>query len=174
MTSTASPHRIDRIVDALIDRKHPFWQDERQAAVFNEASSAALVLQSILLPVVGGICLLIVGRPAIGTVTAMLLTLVIGQFLVMKVLLRRHVHFDTKAWRKDSSPFRKRVGLLAGLFYVACFLWARFHTLSPSKVDTETWAGLGSGIAFTVFAMAVATYAHKRSLKKHQPEDVNE
>jgi hypothetical protein len=174
MTSTASTHRIDRIVDALIDRKHPFWQDERQAAVYNEASSAALVLQSILLPVVGGIGLLVVGRPAIGIVTAMMLTLLIGQFLVMRVLIRRHVQFDSKAWRQGSSIFRKRMGLIVGIFYVACFLWARYHSLNPSKVDTETWAGLASGIAFTVLAMAVALYVHKRSLKKHELQDTNE
>ncbi len=171
MTSFASPHRIDRVVDALLDRQHPFWQDERQAAVYNEASSAALVLQSILLPIVGGVGLLIVGRPAIGIVTAMMLTMLAGQGLIMRVLTRRHVQLDPKAWRKGSSPFRQRASLLVAIFYIACFAWARFNTFNPSKVDKASLASLLGGVAFGLAAATAALYAYKRSIKKRHVQD---
>jgi hypothetical protein len=171
MSLTTSPHRIDQIVDALIDRKHPFWKDERQAAVYNEASTAAVALQALLLPVVGGVCLLIAGRPAIGIVTAMILTSVLAQGLIMRVLMRRNVQVDGKSWRKDSSPFRKRVGLSVAIFYLACFFWARFHTLNPAKIDGATWAGIVVGGAFVIGA---ALYASNRSANKNHSQDTGE
>ena len=36
MKSSRFDTRIDRIMDALLDRQHPFWRDERQRAVYTE------------------------------------------------------------------------------------------------------------------------------------------
>jgi hypothetical protein len=126
MSSSKSPSRIDRFVDALIDRNHPFWNDERQTAVFHEASTAGFTLQGIVLPIVGSLCLLIGGRPVIGVVTAMLLTSVLSQFLVQALLARRHVEIDMKSWRRDSSRFRRLLTVAVVALYFACFAWARF------------------------------------------------
>ncbi len=174
MSTSSSNHRIDRIVDTLIDRNHPFWQDERQAAVYNEAAAAALALQAILIIVVGGIGLLLVGRPAIGIVTAMVLTVTVGQVLIFGVLLRRHVAFDTKKWREQSSPTRRRVSLLLGVFYVACYVWARFHDTHFSKIDWSTIAGFATGIGFALALVALGAFASKRAIAKRQTHDGNE
>jgi hypothetical protein len=174
MTSTASTHRIDRIVDALIDRKHPFWQDERQAAVYNEAAAAALVLQGILIPVIGGFGLLVVGRPAVGIVTAMVLSVAAGQWLIFGVLMRRHVHFDTKAWRQGSSMTRRAIGIVVGIFYIGCYLWARFHSFDVTKIDRPTWIAIAVGLMAGIAAMVFAQRAYKQRVKKHEVQDLNQ
>jgi hypothetical protein len=168
MTSSALPHRIDRIVDVLIDRKHPFWQDERQAAIYNEAAAAALVLQAFLLVIVGSIGLLIVGKPAVGLVTALVLTATVGQLLIMGVLLRRHVEFDMKAWTKQASAKRKLFALCTYLFYVGCFVWTQYRDTKLGKFDTSTIAGLVVGGAFAIGLFALVGWASKRAIQKHQ------
>ncbi len=169
-SSTQPARRIDRLVDALIDRKHPFWQDERQSAIYNEAASAALVLQTFLIIIVGGIGLVLVGKPAIGLVTAMVLTATLGQFLIFGVLLRRHVEIDVKSWQKHASKTRKVVGLAVGGFYLACFLWVKYRSTKIGKLDLSTIAGLVTGAAFAVALFALISIASKRAIQKRQAQ----
>lgn len=174
MPSSPKPHAIDRVVDALIDRNHPFWNDERQSAIYNEAAAAALALQGFLIVLVGGIGLLIVGRPAIGIVTAMVLTVTAGQMLVVGVLVRRHVEFDARTWSRQASPARKGVAALLFAFYVACYLWARFHSGERGHLDGSTVAGLVTGAAFAVGLMALAAALSRRAIRKRDTQDVGE
>ncbi len=168
MTSSGAPHRIDRIVDVLIDRNHPFWKDERQAAIYNEAAAAALVLQAFLMVIVGSIGLHIVGKPAIGLVTAMVLTVTVGQFLIMGVLLRRHVDFDVKTWTKQASSKRKLFALCTYLFYVVCLLRTQFGDTKFDKLDASTIAGLAAGAAFAIGIGVLVSKASKRAIQKRQ------
>lgn len=171
MPSSVKPHAIDRVVDALIDRKHPFWNDERQSAVYNEAAAAALVLQGFLIVLVGGIGLLVVGRPATGIITAMVLTVTAGQMLIVGVLVRRHVEFDAKTWSRQASPVRKGVAALLFVFYVVCFLWARFHSVKRTDLDGSTIAGMVTGAAFAVVLLLLVGAASKRAIRKRQAND---
>lgn len=164
-------HRIDRVVDALIDRKHPFWKDERQAAIYNEAACAALVLQAFLLVIIGGIGLLVVGKPAIGIVTAMVLTVTLGQMLIFWVLLRRHVEFDAKTWRKQTSAKRKAIALCSYLFYLGCFTWAKSRDTKFGGLDFSTIAGLITGAITAVGLIALVSWTSKRAVKKRQAQD---
>jgi hypothetical protein len=159
-------HRIDRFVDALIDRKHPFWKDERNAAIYNEAASAALVFQTFLLVIIGGIGLLIAGKPAIGIVTAMVLTATLGQMLIFWVLLRRHVEIDMKTWSKQASAKRKAIGLCTYLFYVGAFIWAKFRDAKVGNLDLSTVAGMVTGGAAAIALFALLGWASKRAIKK--------
>ncbi len=164
-------HRIDRFVDALIDRKHPFWKDERNAAIYNEAASAALVLQTFLLVIIGGIGLLIAAKPAIGIVTAMVLTATLGQMLIFWVLLRRHVEFDVKTWSKQASAKRKAIGLCTYLFYMSSLAWTKFRDTKIGKLDVSTIAGMVTGGAAAIALLALAGWASKRAIKKRQAQD---
>ena len=166
MNRTAKPHWIDRTVDALIDREHPFWQDERQAAVYNEAASAALVLQATLIPIVGGIGLLIAGKPAVGLVTAIMVAAGVSQWLVLGVLLRRRVNIDLSEWRKGMSTRRKVVSAAVGLFYAACFAWVQFRTFDLPK-DRDTVVGMVVGAASAIIALVIVGRMSKRNLAKH-------
>ena len=174
MTSSALNQRIDRFVDVLIDRQHPFWSDERNAIVYNEAASAALVLQTFLMVFIGGIGLLIVGKPALGLVTAMVLTVTLGQMLILGVLLRRHVEFDLKTWTKQASGKRKLFGLCTYVFYVACFLWAQFRGSKTGNLDGSTIAGLIVGAAAAIALFVLLGWALKRAVKKRQLLDDTE
>lgn len=174
MSSPRNLRPIDRVIDVLIDRRHPFWKDERQTAIYNEAAAAALVLQAILVVIIGGIGLLVVGKAAIGIVTAMVLTVTAGQMLIFGVLVRRHVDFDLNEWNKHASPIRKTVAIGLGLFYVACYLWARFHTSNIGDLDGSTIAGMATGAAFAIGLFLFAGAAAKRALRKRQAQDEHE
>jgi plasmid maintenance system antidote protein VapI len=168
---TRPVHRIDRLIDTLIDRKHPFWKDERQAAIYNEAASAALVLQTFLLVIIGAIGLLIAGKPAIGIVTAMVLTATLGQMLIFWVLLRRHVEIDMKAWSKQASLKRKAIGVCTYLFYVGAFTWAKFRGTTIGNVDLSTIAGLITGSVTAIALFTLVGRASKRAIKQRQAQN---
>ena len=174
MSSSADARPIDRLVDVLLDRKHPFWSDERQAAIYNEAAAAALTLQAILVVFIGGIGLLVVGKPAIGIVTALVLTVTAGQMLIFGVLVRRHVEFDLKTWNRQASPLRRGVALVLGLFYVACYLWASFHPTKFAEMDWSTIAGMVTGAAVAIALVALAGAASKRAVRTRQDQDDHE
>jgi putative transcriptional regulator len=57
--------RIDRFVDVILDRDDPFWKDERQRAIYNEAAAAALTLQSYLICIAGGVGMLVAGKAVV-------------------------------------------------------------------------------------------------------------
>jgi hypothetical protein len=120
MTTSAAPSsRLDRFVDLLLDKNHPFWKDERQRAVYNEASAAALVLQTVLMVFIGSVGILIGGVKVLGLVTAILLCTTVGQFLIMAILTRRHVDLFPTGWQNQTSRNRKLfsfalVGMYAG------------------------------------------------------------
>lgn len=125
MNSSAAPSsRLDRLVDFLLDRQDPFWNDERHRAIYNEAAAAALMLQTYLVVVVGGVGLLIVGRPALGLVTTIVLCGTAGHYLIMAILNRRHVELFPRGWRKKTSWGSKAFAIAITLFYIACALWA--------------------------------------------------
>jgi hypothetical protein len=168
--TTASTHPLDRIVDVLIDRKHPFWKDERNAAIYNEAASAALVLQTFLIVIIGGIGLLFAGKAAVGIITAMVLTVTVGQALIFGVLLRRHVEIDVKTWQKQSTMRRRIVSGGLALFYLACCLWAQFHQTKIGKLDASSIAGMVTGAAFAVGLFVLVGWASRRALKKRQAQ----
>jgi hypothetical protein len=123
MNTNQSSSRLDRFVDLLLDKKHPFWKDERQRAVYNEAAAAALMLQTALVVFVGGVGLLIVGKPAFGLVSTIVLCGTVGQYLIMAILNRRHVEMFPAGWHKQTSPGRRAFAIALALFYVACALW---------------------------------------------------
>jgi uncharacterized BrkB/YihY/UPF0761 family membrane protein len=147
MSTDHSSSRLDRFVDLLLDKKHPFWKDERQRAVYNEAAAAALMLQSFLIVFVGAIGLLVVGKPALGLVTAIVLCGSVGQYLIMAILNRRHVDLFPSGWQRQTSLGRRVVAALVALFYVACVLWVLLD-----RQDEDTRHGLLVG---GVFGLAV-------------------
>jgi hypothetical protein len=104
----------------------------------------------------------------------MVLTVTAGQALVLGVLLRRQVEIDLKTWSKQTSVTRKAVGASLALFYLACCLWAQFHTTKVGKVDGSTVAGLITGAAFAVGLLALVSRASKRAIKKRQLQDESE
>ncbi len=173
MTKTQAPHLVDRIVDALIDRQHPFWKDERQAAIFNEASNAALNLQSLLLPIVGSVGLLIVGRPAIGIVTAMVLTGSVGQWLVLSVLVRRHVAVDMKGWMSSTSRTRRLISGAVIVGYIASL--ARAWTMGETfdRPDWSTTLSFGGGLLFSLAIASAAYLAVTRTVRQKNNEANN-
>ena len=154
-------------MDALLDREHPFWRDERQRAVYTEAATAALVLQSVLMPIVGGIALLVGGRSILGVITAMMLILSLSQWLIFAVLARRNVDLDLGKWRKDSSPTRRRLSIGLAIFYTGCVLWVLF---SGNVVDdSSTLMGVVSGMAVAALVIAVVWWSVQRRAKRtHQ------
>jgi hypothetical protein len=123
MNTNQTPSRLDRFVDLLLDKKHPFWKDERQRAVYNEAAAAALVLQSILVTFVGSIGLLVGGVKVLGLVTVLVLSMTVGQFLIMAILTRRHVDLFPAGWQKQTSRSRKIFSIALSLFYAASALF---------------------------------------------------
>ena len=163
MKSSSFDTRIDRIMDALLDRHHPFWRDERQRAVYTEAATAALVLQSALLPIVGGIALLVGGRQFLGVITAMMLILSLSQWLIFAVLARRNVDLDVSKWRKDSSPLRRRLSVGLALFYTGCVLWVLF---SGNIDDSSTLVGIASGMIVATALVAAVWWSMQRRAKR--------
>ncbi len=150
---------FDRLVDALIDRKHPFWRDERQAAVYHEGSTAAMTLQSLLAPIVGGVCMLIGGKPVIGAVVVMLLVSTFCQQILVGILFRKRVSIDPKAWARGSSRGRKLTIAMVFLFYTGCYLWASGAARFDSTPDGRSLAAVaaalvcGGAVAGGLFAL---------------------
>jgi hypothetical protein len=152
---TLTTQRFDRLIDLLLDRKHPFWKDERQTAVYTEGATAAFIFQSLLVPVVGGIGLLIGGKQVLGIITAMVLTVGMGGWLVFGVLARRHVDIDVKQWTKDSSRTRRAVSIVISLFYAACVLWVLYRdSLKTGDRSTVLGSLVGAGTAIAGFVVA--------------------
>ncbi len=170
MSTPTKPPVIDRIVDLLIDRNHPFWKDERQTAMYNEAAAAALALQGILIVLIGGIGLIVVGTKALGLITAMVLTVVGAQGLVLAMLKRRHIDFDFPGW-KQSSTASKRISVSLSIFYLACFFWAKFFEETTSKFDQSTAAGMVVGALSAIGLFAVLATVLVRKLKHGQSMD---
>jgi hypothetical protein len=140
MKTNQTSSRLDRFVDLLLDKKHPFWKDERQRAVYHEASTAALSLQSILVTLIASIGILIAGVKVIWLVIALVLTVSATQFLIMAILSRRHVNLFPSGWQKQTSRNRKIFPIAVNLFFLACVLFAM---LSDGKDwDRSTIAGM--------------------------------
>jgi hypothetical protein len=138
---------FDRFVDLLLDRRHPFWADERQAAVYTEAATAALNFQAFAVVVVASATLLVGGKPVLGAVTALVLAATCGQYLIMAILTRRHVDLFPGGWRRQMSKGRAAVTLVVALLYVASALWV----LGRSQPFDPT----GSDVALAAFGLAV-------------------
>jgi hypothetical protein len=132
MNTQQTTSRLDHFVDALLDKKHPFWKDERQRAVYNEAAAAALVLQTILVVFVGSIGLLVGGREVLGLVTAIVLSGTVGQYLIMAILTRRHVELFPGSFGKQVSPGRTIFAICLGLLYAG-------SALLVVAVDRKDW-----------------------------------
>jgi hypothetical protein len=147
MNTNQTPSRLDRFVDLLLDKKHPFWKDERQRAVYNEAAAAALMLQTFLVVFVGSIGLLIVGKPVLGLVTAMVLCGTVGQYLMMAVLNRRHVELFPSGWQKQTSAGRRAFALAIWLLYVLSAAWV---FASDAESDSSKGALVGGAIGIVV------------------------
>ncbi len=104
---------------------------------------------------IGGIGLFVVGKPAIGIVTVLVLTVTAGQMLIFGVLVRRHVEFDLKTWSRQASPLHRGLALVLGLFYAACYVWASFPTTKFAEMVRSTIAGMVTGAAVAI-ALALA------------------
>lgn len=98
----------------------------------------------------------------------MVLTVTVGQLLIMGVLLRRHVEFDLKAWAKQASPKRKLFALCTYLFCVGCFMWTQFRDTNVGSLDASSIAGLVVGGVFAIGLFALVGWASKRAIQKHQ------
>jgi MFS family permease len=144
MKTNQTSSRLDRFVDLLLDKKHPFWKDERQRAVYNEAAAAALMLQTILVVFAGSIGLLIGGKQVIGLATAIVLCGTVGQYLIMAILTRRHVELFPSGWGKQVSPGRKVFSVCLTLLYAGSALFV----VSGNGKDwgTSAIAGVIAGI----------------------------
>lgn len=164
---------FDRLVDALIDRKHPFWRDERQSAVYHEASTAAMTMQSLLAPVVGGVCMLIGGKPVVGAVLGMLFVGIVCQQIIVGILFRRRVGLDPGAWFKGASRPRKLATAVVFLFYISCYMWvsrtaSQFDTTPSNRSILAIAIGLAGGGA--VIGALLALY-RKKTAALLQAED---
>jgi hypothetical protein len=152
MNTNQTPSRLDRFVDLLLDKKHPFWKDERQRAIYNEAAAAALMLQTMLVVFIGSIGLLIGGGKVLGLVTAIVLCGTAGQFLIMAILTRRHVDLFPTGWQKQTSRNRKAFSIAISLFYAASALYVMLtdgSDLNKSRVAGLLFGGLaGGGLVF--------------------------
>jgi uncharacterized BrkB/YihY/UPF0761 family membrane protein len=155
--------RLDRFVDLLLDKKHPFWKDERQRAVYNEAAAAALMLQSFLVVFVGAIGLLVVGKPALGLVSTIVLCGTIGQYLIMVILKRRHVEMFPAGWHRQTSPGRRAFAIALALFYVACALWTM---LDDRNRDAAHGMLVGVVFALAVCGGIAITLLYKKNQKQ--------
>lgn len=133
------PARFDRVLDFLLDRRHPFWRDERQGAIYNEASAAALQFQALLLLPVASGCLFIWGRPALWAVLAIVGFCSLSQYLVFGILRRENVELFPPDWRKQVSPSRRIIAPASvSMFFFAC-AWV--------QVDGQWFDNLGFRLA---------------------------
>jgi hypothetical protein len=152
-TSAAPSSRLDRFVDLLLDSKHPFWKDERQRSVYNEAATAALMLQTLLTFVVGTIGLLVGGVKVLGIVTAMVLCGTVSQFLIMAILTRRHVDLFPAGWQKHTSKSRKTVIIALSFMYAGSVFFVML-------TDGTDWSRSGvAGLVVGGLAGAGVTFA---------------
>jgi hypothetical protein len=146
-TSTAPSSRLDRFVDLLLDKNHPFWKDERQRAVYNEASAAALALQTILTVFVGSIAILIGGTKVLGLVTTIVFCATVGQFLIMAILTRRHVDLFPKGWQNQTSRARKLFSFALVTLYAGSALFVMISNGKDWNISTAIGTLVGGVVS---------------------------
>jgi hypothetical protein len=163
MTTSAAPSsRLDRFVDLLLDRNHPFWNDERQRAVYNEASAAALVLQTVLTVFVGSIAILIGGVKVLGLVSSIVLCATVGQFLIMAILTRRHVDIFPTGWQKQSRN-RKLFSIALVTLYAGSALFVMISNGKDWNISTVVGTLVGGLVGGGLGIGAILFFKRKMS-----------
>ncbi len=149
--------RFVRIAGAIADFGHPFYAEERQRDVWNEASSFALALLSWAVLVAGSAMVWIRGAEAVPY--AIVLLLVVATCSALAVAYAQRLGVDPAVWSTSLRRPRTWAYFAIGAVYVAGIAWAeRAH---PPFV-----AGLFSGIAATAVAFAVAERLQRRRARR--------
>ena len=153
-----SQSRFVRVAAFLGDLGNPFYREERQRDVWNEASAVALQVVVVLSLLAATAAVWIVGADAVPYVTALLVIVGIAGWVAIFYAWSLGVHAEDpqRMWRPRMIPHLAVLALLAaGLVHATA-------QDTPSD-DWSTIAGMVTGIvAGVALVVAGSLYARKR------------
>jgi hypothetical protein len=160
--STANTNRSHnwfvRAAAAIGDLSNPFYAEERQRDVWNEASAVALQVLLCLNLLAATAAVWIVGAGALPYVYALLATIGIASWIAILYSWSLGVHVEDRKW----VPRRRKIAVLV----VAVVLAAGMLRAQTGHVlaDWSTVAGMITGAAAVVVLFAaVSWYVRKRA-----------
>jgi uncharacterized membrane protein YkvI len=147
-----------RVAAFLGDLSNPFYREERQRDVWNEASAVALQVVVVLSLLAETAAVWIVGADALPYVYALLGIVGIAGWIAILYARSLGVHADDpqRMWRPRMIPYLAVLALLAaGLVHATA--------QDTSSDDWSTVAGMVTGmVAGVALAVAGSLYARKR------------
>lgn len=153
-----SPSWFIRMAGVIGDLSNPFYGEERQRDVWNEASAVALQVLLCLNLLAATAAVWIVGADALPYVYALLAMIGIASWIAILYSWSLGVHVENRTW---VSRRRKVPVLVVAVVLAAGMLRAETgHVFA----DWSTIAGMITGAAATVaLFMAVAWYVRRRA-----------
>jgi hypothetical protein len=154
---------FDRAAEVVADFGSPFYAEERQRDVWNEAS--ALGFQAMLWGTLGLACVLawIGGRPLIGAAIALLAVIGVASWLTVLYANRRGVTGRENVRLKQPRTF------VAGAIYLATLVGLVVR--SDVEVSTSAIVGGVVGLAIAAAAAAAALVQRRPSGQAESPEE---
>lgn len=161
----AAPDRFERFAAAVGDLDSPFYDEERDRDVWNEASAVGFQLMVWGIPIVGAVSLWVARTPALPYATVLLVPWVAASIVTVVYAQRRAVDpGNLEALARIPVRLALFAVVLAGLG--GGFLWAAPGVGADSDLDSfQRGAAQGGGaglVAVTLVATVLAIRAGQR------------
>ena len=158
MSADRTENWLVRSAAVIGDLSNPFYGEERQRDVWNEASAVALQVILWLSFLAATIAVWVVGEPAVPYVYTLLGIVGFASWIAILYSWSLGVQIDNRAWLN-----RRR---LAAILVLAALLAAGLFRATSSGIAVDDWstvAGMvtGAGSVLVVFALA-SRFARKR------------
>ncbi len=155
-----SDSRFVRVAAFFGDLGNPFYREERQRDVWNEASAVALQVVLVLSLLAETAAVWIVGADALPYVYTLLGIVGIASWIAILYARSLGVHADDpqRMWRPRMIPYLAVLALLvAGLVHA-----------TPKGTPSDTWSMVTGIVAGLALLVAGPLYARKRSRAREE------
>ena len=160
MTNTKAP-LFDRFASAVADFGSPFYAEERQRDVWNEASAFGLQFFLWGSLVLSAVMFWVGGQPLLPWGAALMIFASIGSFLVLAYVKRLGVDVPVKG----ALQGRRMLAFL--VVYLADVLGA-LHAVATSGSGSDTVAGFFAGLLVVAAGIVGLLYGQSRQRRRQQ------
>lgn len=158
------PSRFVQVMSAVADFSHPFYAEERQRQVWNEAQTVGMQLTLWLGLALANVMVWTGGREVAAYAIALVAILALASFAIIAYARRFTVDADSQVARQ---PLRLALYLVLYLGFVV----GAVVNLVGSRVTSSTLVGMGAGAAVAVIAVILTGRRRRQHLSTDDDAD---